>query len=393
MRSRVLRPIILVILVVLIGVGLWAWRDYRDPKRAWSRAVHSTNAKTRVDAWTRLQREPPILGLDREQTLKEVFALLDDPDPEVRIWATSTLSFLDPKPVEAIPRLAERLNDGDLRVRIRAAAALGDVVKRGEAGRDRAVAALAKGLDDLSPEVRAKAVDSLGIVVLKGGRGEDPLRSGRPDDPALDLVLGRLKDDDLNVRVEAAYVLACNDRGEEAFPMLSKYVREQPDSAPLIHPAERSLLALMVLAVRSEEASAFLVSELGRDRDGYPDRLRDSLLWVVKQTAQARERVLRPATAALGSEDPSLRHNAALLMHQIGSGQTAVGQLVDALNDRSIEVRLQAIEALLDLGPVDPSIVPAIEAATEDPVEEVQFKAIGALQAFQLGAAGPPVTP
>jgi HEAT repeat protein len=384
---------VLLVLVALIGAGLWTWRDYRDPKQAWGRAVHSRNPATRAETWTRLRQEGSIPGLDREESIQEVSALLEDADPEVRNGATSTLPSLGPELARTVPRLAERLMDTTLRVRVKAAAALGEVVRRGKPGREQAAEALAKGLDDPSPEVRSASVEALGVVVFKGGTSDDPLRSGKNDDPALALLVPRLKDDDLNVRIEAAFVLACNDRGDEAVPILSKLVRDQPDAKPLTYPAERSLLALMVLAVRSEEAAAFLVSELNRSRDGYPDRLRDCLLWDVKQSRESRERILKLAMAVLGSEDPSLRHNAALLMHRMGSGLAAVGPLVDALNDRSIEVRLMAIEALLDLGPVDPSIVPAIEAATEDPVEEVQFRAIGALQAFQLGAAGPPVIP
>ncbi len=393
MRSRVPRLLVLLALVALIGAGLWAWRDHRDPVRAWGRAVHSPDPATRAGAWSGLREDGLIPGLDREATLKQVFALLDDPDADIRGAAVSALPTLGPGPDPAIPRLADRLRDDNRKVRVRAAAALGEVVRRGRPGRERAVEALAKGLDDPSPEVRAASVDALGVVVFRGGKADDPLRSGRKDDPALDRVAARLEDVDENVRIEAAYVLACNDRGDEAVPMLSKIVKEQPDAKPLAYPAERSLLALMVLAARSDAAAAFLVSELSRDRDGYPDRLRDCLLWDVRRSHESRERILKLAMSALESETPALRHNAALLLHRMGSGQTAAAQLVDALKDPSIEVRLRAIESLLDLGPVDPSIVPAIEAATEDPVEEVQFRAIGALQAFQLGAAGPPVTP
>ncbi len=236
-------------------------------------------------------------------------------------------------------------------------------------------------------------MNAIGAVVFKGGKSDDPLRSGRKDDPALDRIAPKLSDVDPKVRVDAAFVLACNDRGEQAVSMLAKLVSEQPEAKPLDYLASRAILSLMVLAVRSEKATEFLVSELGKTRDGYPDRLRDCLLWDVKQSSEARERILKQLTAALGSDEPSLRHNAAILMHRIGSGQTAVIELVEALQDESVPVRLQAIEALLDIGPIDPSIRPAIEDAVEDTDEEVQFRALGALQAFELNAAGPPVVP
>ncbi len=150
-----LRLFVLLVLVALIGVGLWAWSDYRDPKKVWSRAIRSPDATIQAAAWARLQEDEAIWGLDREQSVKEVFTLLDDPDTPTRLRAVSVLPRLHPDPIKAVPRLADRLKDQDLQIRLKAAEALGEVVSRGGPERERAVEALAKGLDDPSPEVRA----------------------------------------------------------------------------------------------------------------------------------------------------------------------------------------------------------------------------------------------
>jgi HEAT repeat protein len=371
-------------LIALIAAGYGSWRAYRSPERAWRRAIHSPDKATRKAHWSRLQREHEVDGLDREGTVREVLASMNDPDPETRLWSVSSVGSIEADPLVAIPRVAERLGDGDLSVRVKAASVLGELVKHGGPGRDEAVFALSKALKDPEPIVRRAAVGSIGQVVYEGGPGGDPLRSGRPDDPALDLVAARLGDDDLAVKVEAARVLASNDRGGEAVPMLIAYLREQPKPAPLGYLADRAMLALMVLAIHSDEAAAFLASELAVDREGYPDRPRDALTWAARQTPEARARVRRLAGEALKSREPAVRHNAALLMHDIGSGKAALPELIAALGDPSVDTRIRAVEALADLGDIDPTIVPALELAAADKNVEVRERARGALEEFEF---------
>ena len=167
-----------------------------SPARAWRRAIRDPDPKTREVLWTRLQRDKEIRGLDREETAREVLALLQDPDAGTRLQAVTTLSLIESDPLEAIPRLTDRLADPDVEVRARAASALGDVFKRKGPGRDEAIEAISTALKDRTALVRAAAVSSLGQVIYESGESADPLRSGRADDPALTLVENRLKDDD-----------------------------------------------------------------------------------------------------------------------------------------------------------------------------------------------------
>lgn len=385
-RSRLRLPILLA-LVAAVGAGFASWRNYSSPSNRWRRSIHSADPKARADAWRRVQSDREIPGLDRVASTPEIFGLLEDPDPEVRLRAVTAITALEPAAVEAIARLSGRLYDPDLKVRAKAASAIGEVFRRDGPGREEGVAALTVALKDERPEVRSSAVAALGQVVFESGRSTDPLRCGRGDDPALDLVADRLVDDDVGVRVEAAYVLACNDRGEQAVPFLADLIRKQAAGEPPTHAEDRAYLAMMVLAVRSDEAAAFLGSEMALARDGDPDRPRDALAWAARQTSEARQRVKRVATQALVGADPSFRHGLALLLHEIGSDQAALPLLIEALGDRSAATRGKAVEALADVGNADPRVVPSLQLATSDPDAEVRERAFAALEAIEWDEA------
>ncbi len=380
---RWLRRVTLIGLAALVVLGLLAYRDHSSPSRTWRRTIHNPDHSVRVDAWMRLQRDGEIRGLDRAETSREVFASLDDPDLETRLLAVSALAAIDADPLLAIPKLARMLNDPDVEVRARAASAVGDAFRRGGPGRDEAIGAISTAIKDPVATVRAAALSALGRVLYDSGQAVDPLRSGRPDDPALGLAVDRLADVDIKVRVEAACVLACNDRGAEAVPMLTDYLRSQPASEPPTHAADRAFLAMMVLAINSNEAAGFLGSQMAEAREGCPERPRDALAWAARQSPEARLRVKRLATAILDPANPSLRNNAGLLLHQIGSDQPAFPVLIEALGDPSIDIRIAAVEALADIGGNDPALLSALETAAKDSNREVRDRASAALEAIQ----------
>jgi HEAT repeat protein len=380
---RLLRRVTLVALAALIVAGLLVYRDHFSPRRVWQRTIRNPDPAVRVAAWNGVQRDHEIRGLDRGETIREVFGLLDDPDPQTRLLAVSTLPMIDPDPLLAIPRLAAKLADSDVEVRARAASAIGEVFARGGPGREEAIAAVATALKDADANVRCAGLAALGQVVYSGGKGVDPLRSSQGDDPALELATLRLGDADIKVRVEAAFLLACNDRGAEAVPMLVTYLRSQPANEPPTHTADRAFLAMMVLAINSDQAAGFLGEQLSEKREGYPERPRDALAWAAKQSPEARLRVKRLASGMLDPANPSLRHHAGLLLHQIGSDQAALPVLIEALGDPSVEVRIIAVEALADMGGIDPTILEALETATKDSNSEVRERASAALEAIE----------
>lgn len=384
-RSGSIRRIAsLLVLVALVVAGVLAYRASVSDGRAWRRSIHDADYAARVVAWNRLRRDGEIRGLDRVGTIREVFATLTDPSADTRAMAVSSLASLKVEPRDALPRITPLLNDLDESVRVEAARAIGDVVRRGEPGRDEALAGVATALKDPSSLVRAAGLASLGHVINEGGRSMDPLRSGQTDDPALELAADRLKDDDVAVRIEAACVLACNDKGAEAVPMLIAFLKSQPSDQPPGRAADRAFLALTVLAIQSDEAAAYLGSQIGEKREGHPDRPRDALAWAARQSGEARARVKRVADTLVDPGNPSLRHNAGLLLHEIGSNQPALPILVEALDDDSPEIRVRAVEALVDLGGTNPEVVAALETARDHEDREVRQRAIAALEEFEL---------
>ena len=369
--------------VALVATALAAYQHYSGPRYAWRQAIRDPDRKAREATWTRLQRDKEIRGLDTEATAREVIAALGDPNPETRRLAVATLPSLELDPARAISALAALLLDATVEVRASAASALGEAVRRDKPGREPALGTLEFALKDASPLVRRAAAAAVGQVVYESGSAVDPLRSGRADDPALVPVAKLLSDPVAAVKVEAAYVLACNGRGGDAVPMLAALVDAQPADKPLDRVADRAFLALMVLATHSDGAADFLGAELSKPREGNPERPREALAWAARQSGEARARVRRVAEKALDPARPSTRHTAALLLHQIGSDQAALPVLIEALGDPSAEVRGQAVEALADLGDVDPMIVPALELASHDARVEVRERALAALEAIE----------
>ena len=380
---RRLRRVTVVGLAGLIVAGLLVYRNQNGPGQTWRNLIHGPDRAARSDAWAKLLRDREIRGLDPAETIGEVLAALADPDAETRLHAVSVLPVLDAEPGRAIAALAEKLTDPDIEVRAGAASALGLAFRRGGPGRDEAIAAIKKALDDGVPAVRAAGLASLGQILYETGQAVDPLRSGQADDPSLGLAKAKLEDADPGVRAEAACVLACNDRGREAVPMLETFLKAQPAAEPPTHAADRAFLAMMVLAIHSDKAAAFLGDQIAERREGSPDRPRDALVWAAKQTPEARTRVKRVATRLLDPANLTLRHNVGLLLHRIGSDQPARPILIEALDDPSVEIRLAAVEAIAEIGTYDPSIASELDLATEDDDEGVRQRAVAAIEAIE----------
>ena len=79
--------------------------------------------------------------------------------------------------------------------------------------------------------------------------------------------------------------------------------------------------------------------QMSEPREGYPERPRDALAWAAKQSPEARLRVKRLASGKLDPANPSLRHHAGLLLHQIGSDQAALPVQIAYDCDGGLRVR------------------------------------------------------
>lgn len=366
----------------MMALGFWGFHEYFSPTRVWRRMIHDPSRLSK--AWMEVEREHVIDGLDAPATLVEVFFSLEDPDPAIRGWAIWCLPSLEADPLVVIPRLAGMLGDKDPAIRVKAAEALGQVFKRGKTGRDESLKALEIALKDADPKVRRAAIGSVGQVVYESGPSSDPLRSGQRDDPALGLVERCLDDSEVAVRIEAAFVLGCNDRGRESVPMLVRFLKSQPTDSPMSYEANRAFMALTILAVRSDEAVAFLFGELSVERESYPDRPRDALAWAARQSSEAHAAVRKRAREGMKAEDQNLDFQSAFLMHDIGQGIEALDMLIEAVQDESVEIRIRAVEAIADIGEADPRAMNALQQASNDPDIEVRGRALGALEAIAI---------
>jgi len=163
------RKTALVVVVVVLGVGGFAWYWQAT---AVDRQVHALLDEVRRDEPGGIQGWLIELGLTRDRrTLRGYWEVAGD------------LSKLGPS---AAPALIRALRDKDVRVRCSAVVALGNL-------RDaRAVAPLIAGLKDGSPFVRYYAADAL-------GKSEDAR--------GVERLIAALKDEDRNVRERAAWAL------------------------------------------------------------------------------------------------------------------------------------------------------------------------------------------
>ena len=372
-----------VLLVAGTVSAVVAYRWYFDPVKVWRRSLAVSTDQRAL--WAEVERERRIEGLDARQTAVEVLSAMSDTRPEVRILAASCAPALEIDPLVLIAHLTERVHDKESKVRAKAAEALGQVYKRGKPGRTESVAALREAMGDEDAQVRKVAIGSMGQVIFESGRGQEILRSGNVSDPALDLVEARLKSDaDQSVRVEAAFVLGCNDRGVEAVPFLTRLVEDQPRDQPPSHLVNRAFTTLSILAVRSQEAVDFLYAQLVEEREDYPDRPRDALAWAAREGSNAHAMVRKRARQGLKSDNPLLRVQSAFLLHDIGQGIEALDVLAEAVKQGPLESRIRAVEALTEIGEADDRAMEALHAATNDDDIEVRVRALGALEAIEL---------
>ena len=273
-----------------------------------------------------------ILGSDMLQkpTLERLSPLLSHRSPEVRAEAAWTIGQLGPGARGCTPALAERLADGDERVRRIAAIALGRLATD---NRDGARGALLRALFDPVQAVRWEAARAL------ASQHFDPAQAG-----ALAEALGS---PDEFVRGFAAWFL-----GE-------------------MGPSARTALPALVAAQNDTDAGvrALVLRSLGSVGAGAPEAV------------EALRKALRDG---LGDD----RWKAARSLGKLGpAARIAIPDLVAALRDENGHVRRHAAVALGRLGPAD-GVPQALEATAQDPDPAVAAAASEALRAMNEQAPG-----
>ena len=291
-----------------------------------------------------------MLGIEsEEQIVPFLLDALESADPQVRREAVRALGEI--KDPAALEGLSAALGDDDEETREDAARSLG-LLKIPEAA-----PALAGALSAPSAVVRAAAAEALwGMAGSMSWRGmgqdtgvdarEAMLRALLSSVPGL---AGALRDDDEDVREQAARALGRFDSGAESHLL---------DALDWSSGRVRSQLVLALGRLKAPESVPMLI-QLMEDAD---HRVRYDACSVLQgmKVSQAVPAFI----AALKDSDSWVRRVSAEALGELGDRQ-AVPALVAALDEWDRNVRLEVIDALSHLG--DREAVPALLSVFRDP--------------------------
>ena len=283
------------------------------------------------------------IGPDAGAAVPDLVPLLGDKGERIRLEAARALGKIGPAAIEPLIVAA---SSQDTTIRARAIEALGHL----EAPDERARQAVLDGSSkDAAPSVRAEAVRSLARFRI-------------PDDAAILVLKGKVRDEDEGVRLAAV-----------------DWLVGRPDLLPPLATELQSLLTADNPEVSRH--AAFLLRGLGPAAiplllDALP--LESSR---VDQVAEALAEIGRPAVGPLkgatGSPNPRVRRGAALALGQVRPlAPGTLPKLVDGLADPDLEVRVASLTALGFLGPRASEAVPAVRALGRDPSAEVRLRVI-----------------
>lgn len=263
-----------------------------------------------------------------------------------------------PKPPDPTSALRSALHDGDAGVRRAAAWAAGRLGPEGSS----LLPDLTIALGDAEESVRRQAAQALGAM----GDG------AQPSTPAL---FRALADERESVRWEAALALA-------------RLKLSAPRDVPALMAALRSADAyvrgfaawsLGGMGPAAREAIPALIEALDGE-DGYG---RGGAAAALAKMGPVAKDAVPALMRGLQSDDGDRRWKAARTLGRIGpAAQEAVPLLIQALSDPNEHVRSHAARALGRIG--GEGVVPALERATRDPVDEVRIEAKAALDSARL---------
>ncbi len=302
---------------------------------------------------------------------------LEDSAPAVRIRAAAALGQLGPAAADAAPALIAALRDDDETVRCGAATALGQV----GVGDGTAVEALAALLTDPSPPVKVAAAAALSelradaapavpaLVELLQDRDEEVRRTaaaaigriGTIDGRAgQDLVEGLTSPDNV-VRAQTAEALGVIGEvaADDAAPALVEALADRNDQV-----RGKAAEALGKLGGAAASVAVPGLVRALRDRDNWVSALAAEALG---EMGDAADGAVPSLVHALGHMNPQVRGSAAAALGKLGDAAApARPALLKALRDEDGYVRAQAVRALGQVGRPDAAVRGAILAALAD---------------------------
>lgn len=262
----------------------------------------------------------------------DIAAVLDSPQPEIRMAAASALAHLDEP--RAVSVLTHALSDSDPRVRERVARACGSL------GHPQAIVPLEARFDDESADVRREAAVALGRIAT---------------DSALSVLLDRI--DDSSETVRYIVVSALGESG-----------RPEPVAALAEATADPSVLDPLIEILESGDRSV----------------QKRNAAWLLGQlTGPARKRRVVDGLISLLDDDDGLTAQVAVTS-LVSIGDTAAEQrlLTFALDERRNEnARAKAVFALGQIGDerTRERLDRLIDTTNADPVRRQAFSAVAKL--------------
>ena len=276
----------------------------------------------------------------------------------------------------------EELKDEDENGRCRAAFALGLLGRAAEV----AVPALIGALKDEDREVRRNAAEALGQIgpaavpaLIKALKGQDGIPRlgaaealGKIGPAAVPALIEALKGQDGVSRLGAAEALGkIGPAAEAAVPALIEALK---DRDMWVRWAGAKALGQIGPAVGASVPA--LIGAL-KDEDM---EVRVGAAMALGQIGPAAKASVPALIEALKGEDVFVHNHAAEALGQIGpDAKAAVPALIEALKDEDMYVRRNAAEALGQIGPDAKAPVPALIDALKDEDEEVRLSAAEAL--------------
>jgi HEAT repeat protein len=297
---------------------------------------------------------PPGEPASRETVAALAKVLREDRDEAARLWAVRALRKFGPDAAAAWPALRDALRDEDEHVAREAA----DVLAR--LGPD-AVPVLAEALRDDRCPVRREIADCLADF---GPRARAAI-------PAL---VGRLKDEDPRVVLQAARALLRIDRAaavQSVVPVFHSSLKEEKDRGLQCE-------VVLILGEIGPEArpAAPAICELLRV-DCLPLRRRAlAALGQIRAGRECWEPLLR---FALAEKEAELRAAAAEALWHNGERRHALPILTEMLRDHRAWAGLEAVTVLRGLGPEARGAVPALRRLLHRPGDPARLGAALAL--------------
>ena len=299
-----------------------------------------------------------LLGRRRGEAVPVLARALDDASPQTRALAALGLGFIPPderKP--ALPRLLKVLDDKDVLVRLRAAAA----VWRAERKAERVVPVFLAVMRDDNEEMRAQSLEYLSE--LEAGAA--------PAAPAMVEAMG-----DASERVCRLAMLVLTRIGPAAVPDVLLGLREGNE--------QRRLCALSVLPsirARPQDVTGALLATLEAESAAVRVEAARTLTLLVPARRADAVRVLAQALA-----NPAVAPRAASLLGWIGpDARAAVPALHRQLGQRDLALAMPAARALLTIDPTEHrTILPVLDLGLRSDKSEIRFLAIDCLKEIGL---------